>query len=255
MEGVVLLSPYLKFSVFFQGVDGGFRPNANGEFEAGGNANVILYVGLGMVAVGLVITFVGLGDKGFQTLELKLIGPTLTGIGLFFALLRVLFCTLPSCLRSCRRCCCCGNSEEEEKLIKKEQEKLRNEVLAREQLQQQQQQKQLQESRLLRQQEKLQRHQQQRQRMPPPTAAAAVVQQQRQPKQQLAAVGAGTIIVAVDKAGSSSSNYNKNGTIASMKYNQVSIVVSPQSYTVPLSIWKLLFVAYKETYTWSKNAI
>ena len=100
MEGVVLLSPYLKFSVFFQGVDGGFRPNANGEFEAGGNANVILYVGLGMVAVGLVITFVGLGDKGFQTLELKLIGPTLTGIGLFFALLRVLFCTTSSAVLS-----------------------------------------------------------------------------------------------------------------------------------------------------------
>ena len=35
---------------------------------------MVLYVGLGMVAIGLVITFVGLGDKGFQTVELKLIG-------------------------------------------------------------------------------------------------------------------------------------------------------------------------------------
>ena len=61
---------------------------------------VILYVGLGMISVGLVITFVGLGEKGFKTLELKLIGPSLVGCGVFFALLRVLFCTLPSCCRS-----------------------------------------------------------------------------------------------------------------------------------------------------------
>ena len=53
-----------------------------------------------MVAIGLVITFVGLGDKGFKTLELKLIGPSLVGCGVFFALLRILFCTVPS---SCRR--------------------------------------------------------------------------------------------------------------------------------------------------------
>ena len=41
-----------------------------------------------MIAIGLVITFVGLGDKGFKTLELKLIGPSLVGCGVFFALLR-----------------------------------------------------------------------------------------------------------------------------------------------------------------------
>ena len=63
-------------------------------------SQVILYVGLGMISVGLVITFVGLGEKGFKTLELKLIGPSLVGCGVFFALLRVLFCTLPSCCRS-----------------------------------------------------------------------------------------------------------------------------------------------------------
>ena len=44
-----------------------------------------------------VITFVGLGDKGFRTLELKLVGPSLVGCGLFFSLLRILFCTIPSC--------------------------------------------------------------------------------------------------------------------------------------------------------------
>ena len=65
--------------------------------DEGGSANIILYIGLGMVAIGLVITFVGLGDKGFKTLELKLIGPSLVGCGVFFALLRILFCTVPSC--------------------------------------------------------------------------------------------------------------------------------------------------------------
>ncbi len=38
----------------------------DGAYRASSSANVILYVGLGMVAIGLVITFVGLGDKGFR---------------------------------------------------------------------------------------------------------------------------------------------------------------------------------------------
>ena len=82
---------------------------------ASGSANIILYVGLGMICIGLVITFVGLGDKGFRTLELKLIGPSLVGCGVFFALLRVLFCTVPSCCRAC--CKCCGKTEDKEELI------------------------------------------------------------------------------------------------------------------------------------------
>ena len=64
------------------------RPVNGEKFEGSGSANVILYVGLGMVCIGLIITFVGIGDKGFQTLELKLIGPSLVGCGVFFALLR-----------------------------------------------------------------------------------------------------------------------------------------------------------------------
>ena len=64
------------------------RPVNGDKFEGSSSANVILYVGLGMVCIGLIITFVGIGDKGFQTLELKLIGPSLVGCGVFFALLR-----------------------------------------------------------------------------------------------------------------------------------------------------------------------
>ena len=56
-----------------------------------------------MMAIGLIITFLGLGDKGFKTLELKLIGPSLVGCGVFFALLRILFCTVPSCCRCCNK--------------------------------------------------------------------------------------------------------------------------------------------------------
>lgn len=113
----------------------------DGNYTASGSANIILYVGLGMISIGLVITFVGLGDKGFRTLELKLIGaylkylqsmypirnidyliivyskigPSLVGCGLFFALLRVLFCTVPSCCRAC--CKCCRKEEDTEELI------------------------------------------------------------------------------------------------------------------------------------------
>lgn len=42
-------------------------------------ANAFLYVGLGTVALGLVISFVGTGEKGFRTVELRLIGPSLIG--------------------------------------------------------------------------------------------------------------------------------------------------------------------------------
>lgn len=42
-------------------------------------ANAFLYVGLGTVALGLVIVFVGTGEKGFKTVELRLIGPSLIG--------------------------------------------------------------------------------------------------------------------------------------------------------------------------------
>lgn len=42
-------------------------------------ANAFLYVGLGTVAIGLVIAFVGTGEKGFKTTELRLIGPSLIG--------------------------------------------------------------------------------------------------------------------------------------------------------------------------------
>ena len=59
-----------------------------------------------MVAVGLVITFVGLGEKGFRTTELKLMGPCLVGGGVMLTLLRILLCTAaPACARQYNYCC------------------------------------------------------------------------------------------------------------------------------------------------------
>ena len=64
--------------------------------EGGGSADVILYIGLAMISLGLLITFLGLGEgtSGFKTMEMKLIGPSLVGCGVFFAVLRILFCTV-----------------------------------------------------------------------------------------------------------------------------------------------------------------
>ena len=50
--------------------------------------NIFLYLGLGMVAIGLVLTVVGVGEKGFRTVEMKLLGPALLVVGVVLALLR-----------------------------------------------------------------------------------------------------------------------------------------------------------------------
>ena len=56
-----------------------------------------------LVAIGVIITSVGLGDRGFKTFELQMLGPTLLGPGVMFVMLRILFCTIP----------CCGPPEDE----------------------------------------------------------------------------------------------------------------------------------------------
>ena len=48
-----------------------------------------------MIMVGLVITVVGLGDKGFQSIELKLVGPITVMCGGILASVRILMCTVP----------------------------------------------------------------------------------------------------------------------------------------------------------------
>ena len=70
-----------------------YPDNSLENIESG---NIILYIGLGMVAIGLVTTFVGLGERGFKTIQLKLVGPSLVGCGLVLAVFRVLLCTVPA---------------------------------------------------------------------------------------------------------------------------------------------------------------
>lgn len=65
-----------------------------------GAANLLLYVGLGTMCVGMIIAFVGTGEKGFKTMELRLIGPSLIGAGVLIIILRILLCVCPSkCLQ------------------------------------------------------------------------------------------------------------------------------------------------------------
>ena len=68
------------------------------EFD-GLNCNTILYTGLGLATVGLIITFLGLGGKGYRTLEVKMLGPGLVGVGMMLVVLRILFCGRP-CFRT-----------------------------------------------------------------------------------------------------------------------------------------------------------
>ncbi|XP_050346053.1 uncharacterized protein LOC126770613 isoform X1 [Nymphalis io] len=61
----------------------------------------LLYAGLAILALGLVVYFVGTGDKGFKTPALRLVGPSLIVAGLACCLLRIMFCIFakPCCRR------------------------------------------------------------------------------------------------------------------------------------------------------------
>ncbi|XP_076622934.1 uncharacterized protein LOC143342691 [Colletes latitarsis] len=81
-------------------VDGSSNANRRrGEVSAA--VNTVLYAGLGTTALGLVISFVGTGEKGFLSPELRLVGPSLLCAGLLCCLFRVLLCL---CLCRCGKC-------------------------------------------------------------------------------------------------------------------------------------------------------
>ena len=44
----------------------------------------------------MIIAFVGTGEKGFKTMELRLIGPSLIGAGILIIILRIMLCVCPS---------------------------------------------------------------------------------------------------------------------------------------------------------------
>ncbi|KAG5867217.1 hypothetical protein JTB14_020706 [Gonioctena quinquepunctata] len=101
----MLSKSYCLTPPFFQIHDSTYGGGSDDEdffavYHQSAAANALLYVGLGTTAIGSVIFFVGTGEKGFKTLELRLIGPTLIACGLLCCLIRVLLCAVPStCFR------------------------------------------------------------------------------------------------------------------------------------------------------------
>ncbi|XP_014480519.1 PREDICTED: clock-controlled protein 8-like [Dinoponera quadriceps] len=69
--------------------------------EVSAAVNTVLYAGLGTTALGLIISFVGTGEKGFLSPELRLVGPSLLCAGLLCCLFRILLCL---CLCRCGPC-------------------------------------------------------------------------------------------------------------------------------------------------------
>jgi len=65
------------------------------QTKEGSRSSYVLYIGLGVCSIGLIIFLVGVGEKGFKSLELQLIGPSLIGLGLLLVILQVLYCTRP----------------------------------------------------------------------------------------------------------------------------------------------------------------
>nr|XP_050869995.1 uncharacterized protein LOC127073042 [Vespula vulgaris]XP_050869996.1 uncharacterized protein LOC127073042 [Vespula vulgaris] len=83
--------------------------------EVNAAVNTVLYAGLGATALGLVISFVGTGEKGFLSPELKLIGPSLLCAGLLCCLFRVLLCLCLCRCGECRWCLCKQSRNKKEK--------------------------------------------------------------------------------------------------------------------------------------------
>ncbi|XP_025207598.1 uncharacterized protein LOC112603302 isoform X1 [Melanaphis sacchari] len=65
------------------------------ELQQGAAANTLLYVGLCSVALGLIIAFVGTGEKGFKTVQLRFIGPGMIAIGVCCCVVRIMLCFCP----------------------------------------------------------------------------------------------------------------------------------------------------------------
>ena len=70
------------------------------SFDDNNPGDALLYSGLGIIMLGLVFTVVGLGNRGFHTLELQLVGPIIIIFGLMLVLTRVFMCTVGECWRA-----------------------------------------------------------------------------------------------------------------------------------------------------------
>ena len=82
------------------------------KIPTGRDVNTLLYIGLGILSVGLFITFMGLGENGFKTFELQLLGPAILILGSSLVIFQILSCVFSE-WRSCNDQ---ANPEEEEVL-------------------------------------------------------------------------------------------------------------------------------------------
>ena len=57
-----------------------------------GHLPALVYIGLGFIGIGLLFTFITLGEKDYSTLLMKLLGPLLVGSGVIITLLKILLC-------------------------------------------------------------------------------------------------------------------------------------------------------------------
>ncbi|XP_050696792.1 uncharacterized protein LOC126985602 isoform X2 [Eriocheir sinensis] len=118
---------------------GSLEKRPDGKYRQTGVVNIVLYVGLGLISLGLIITFVGMGEHGFKSPELRLIGPSLIGCGFLFCLLRLFFCSTPAC---CAICCGKTKPLDEKSLLSPSRETLAEESGESQQQAQRQQQEQ-----------------------------------------------------------------------------------------------------------------
>ena len=64
------------------------------------DTDIVLWTGLTILMTGTVVSFVGLGEKGFRSKELRLVGPILSAFGLALCVIRIGLCCFVSSRRS-----------------------------------------------------------------------------------------------------------------------------------------------------------
>jgi hypothetical protein len=67
---------------------------SDGNLERIESGNILLFSGMGLIGIGLVTMVVGLGEKGFKTMGLMMLGPCLVICGLLLVVFRVFLCTV-----------------------------------------------------------------------------------------------------------------------------------------------------------------